>query len=121
MHLLAKFGDLSFNPSKVIVRTSPFCADFDFLTPNNLEGQGQITAYPIPTENSPKYTWKPNLVILAPFGQKLSHVYGRTDGQTDRRTDAGDDNTPRPYWPRGNDLEDQSQSTPFLIGFWKVP
>ena len=25
-----------------------------------------------------------------------------TDGQTeDGRTDAGDDNTPRPYWPRG--------------------
>ena len=27
MHLLAKFGDPNFNPSKVIARTSPFFAD----------------------------------------------------------------------------------------------
>ena len=33
MHLMAKFGDPSFNPSRVIVRTSPFLADFDSFDP----------------------------------------------------------------------------------------
>ena len=33
MHLMAKFGDPSFNPSKVIVQTIPFLADFDRFDP----------------------------------------------------------------------------------------
>ena len=77
--------------------------------PNDLEGQGQMSPYAIPSENFPRYTYKPNLVILGTFFQKLlsgqaivdRRTDRRTDGQTDRRTDAGDDNTPRPYWPRG--------------------
>ena len=50
MHLLAKFGDPSFNPSKVIEQTSPFFADFDLFDPKYLEGQGQIPPYIIPFE-----------------------------------------------------------------------
>ena len=70
MHLLAKFGEPSFDISKVIVQTSPFFGDFETFTSNDLEGhdradkhiflliltqndiesQGQIPTYTIPTE-----------------------------------------------------------------------
>ena len=53
MLLMAKFSDPSFNPTRVIVRTSPFLADFDGLTPNDLEGQGQTPPYTIPSEIYP--------------------------------------------------------------------
>ena len=33
MHVMTKYGDPSFNPSKVIVRTSPFLANFDLKLP----------------------------------------------------------------------------------------
>ena len=39
--------------------------------PNDLEGQGQMLPYAIPSENFPRYTYKPNLVILGTFLQKL--------------------------------------------------
>ena len=41
----------------------------------------------IPSDNTPGYSRKPNLVILIPFVQKLSHVYRQTDGRTDGLTD----------------------------------
>ena len=57
------------------------------FSPNDLEGQGQMSSYAIPSENYPWYTCKPNLVILAAFFQKLSRgqasSYRRTDGRTD--------------------------------------
>ena len=160
MHLTAKFGSPSYNPSKVIASTNPFSVDFEsfwpkwpwrsrsnvticnpvrelskmhitakfgspslaailqkllgvqacfrqILTvfgPNDLEGQGQMSPYAIPSENFSKYTYKPNLGILVTLFQKLLWVQAKsrqTDGRTDIRTDAGDRNTPRPYWPRG--------------------
>ena len=59
--------------------------------PNDLEGQGQISPYAIPSENLPRYTYKPNLVILGAFFQKLlslqAKVYRQTDGRTDRQAD----------------------------------
>ena len=45
-----------------------------------------MTTHTIPSENLPRYIYKPNLVILAPFFQKLprgiAFDYGQTDGQT---------------------------------------
>ena len=85
----------------VQTRFSPILTVFG---PNDLEGQGQISPYAILSENIPRYTYKPNLVILATFFQKLLSLQaksGWTGGRTDGPTDAGDRNTPRPYWPRG--------------------
>ena len=62
MQLMAKVGDPSFNPSKDIARTSPFFADFDLFTPNDLDGQGQIPPYTTPSEIYPRCTYWPNLV-----------------------------------------------------------
>ena len=63
----------------------------DVFGQNDLEGQGQMSPYAIPFENFPRYTYKPNLVIVGRFVQKLSSgqaiVDRRTDGQTDGRTD----------------------------------
>ena len=96
MHRLVRFGEPRIDFSKVIVRTSPIFADFDLFDPNDLEGQGQITPYTIPSEIFPRYTCKPNLVILGPFFQSYRadkqcltdrQTDGRTDGQTDGRTD----------------------------------
>ena len=119
MHPMAKFGDPSFNPTKVIVQTSPFLADFDFLTqmtlkvkvkfhhiqshlrstyevhnaqiwwhfesywadkhvflpiltPNDLEGQGQIPPYTIPSEIYLLCTYCLHLVTLASILQKFN-------------------------------------------------
>ena len=59
------------------------------FNPNDLEGQGQMSPYAITSENIPRYTYKPNLVILRTFFQMLLDVQvksGRTDGRTDGRT-----------------------------------
>ena len=65
------------------------------LTPNDLEGKGQITPQTIPTENLPRYTFKPNLVILGQFFKRYADKQCLTDGQTDKQSDGqtGDDNT----------------------------
>ena len=55
--------------------------------PNDLEGQGQISPYAIHSDILPRYTYKPNLVILGAFFQKLLCVQANVDGQTDGRTD----------------------------------
>ena len=52
---------------KLLCGQARFFANFDLFYPNDLEGQGQITPQTIPTENFPRYTCKPNLVILAHF------------------------------------------------------
>ena len=54
MHLTAEFGSPSYNHSKVIESTSPFSDNFDRFGPNDLEDQGQMTAYAIPSENYPR-------------------------------------------------------------------
>ena len=69
---------------------------------NDLEVQGQWPPFSIPSESIQGCMFGANLVILADICDELScgqgKVYwrtdGRTDGQTGRRTDAGNDNTP---------------------------
>ena len=51
------------------------------------------------------YIYGPNLVILAETGDELLHGQAcdwRTDGHTDRQTDAGNENTRRPKQASGN-------------------
>ena len=59
------------------------------FVPNDLEDQRQMSPYAMPSDNLTRYTYKPNLVILGSFFQKLlsvqAKVYGRTDGRTDGR------------------------------------
>ena len=72
---------------------------WEVLALNNLEGQGQMPPYTIPSENYPRYTFILNLVITV-ISKVIAwkNLYLQTDGQTERRTDrqpeAGNENTP---------------------------
>ena len=71
----------------------------DFENKLNLTCQAQSTPKTIGILTKVFCTSGPNLVILAWTGLELSHgqaSYWHTDGQTD----AGNDNTRWPYWPR---------------------
>ena len=72
--------------------------NFDFEVKFDLEGQGQSPPKTIGILTKVFYTYGPNLVILAWTGDELSRgqTWWRTDGLTDGRTDAGNDNTRRP-------------------------
>ena len=65
---------------------------------NDLIGQGQWPPFSMPGENIPECMFGANLVIPAQICDELSceqgKVCGQTGGRTDRRTDAGNDNTP---------------------------
>ena len=81
--------------------------NFDFGVQFDLEGQGQSPPKTIGILTKVFYTYCPNLVILAWTGVELSRgqasayrTHRRTDGRTHRQTDAGNDNTRRPNWPR---------------------
>ena len=63
------------------------------LTPNDLEDQGQSTPS-IGFWRVPRYTFGANLVILARKRDELSRGQAAVYRRTDRRTDAGNDNTP---------------------------
>ena len=80
------------------MRTSPFLLILIVLTPNDLEGQGQSTPFSIRFWRVPRYTFGANLVILSRKRDELTWsqaaIYRQTDGQTDRLTDGGNDNTP---------------------------
>ena len=96
MRLTTKFGGPSYNPSKVIECTSLLFWQFlDVFGPNDLECQGRISPYAIPSENLPRYTYKQNVLILGAFFQKLLSVQAKVDKQMDGQTDACDDNAPR--------------------------
>ena len=92
---------------------------------NDLEGQGLWPLFSIPTENIPWCMFGANLVIPVQVCDELScgqgKVYGRTDGRTDRRTYAGNDNTLRPEMPRGKKQIQPSnplkilESRPFIL------
>ena len=77
--------------------------NFDFEVTFDLEGQGQSPPKAIGILTKVFYTYGPNLVILAWTGDELSHgqTWWRTDGLTDGRTDAGNDNTWRPKLASG--------------------
>ena len=55
--------------------------------PNDLDDKGHMAPYTIPPENFPRYTYKPNLVILGTFFQKLLSGQAIVDRRTDGRTD----------------------------------
>ena len=61
---------------------------------NNLEGQGQWPLFSIPAESIPGCMFGANLVIPAQMCDELSCGQSKVYGWTDRRTDAGNDNTP---------------------------
>ena len=78
MHLLAKFGDPSLNPSKVIARTSPFFANFDIFDPKwpwrSRSKFCRIQSHPRSTQDAPiGQIWWPLASIL----QKLSRGQAR--------------------------------------------
>ena len=77
---------------------------FDFEVKFDLEGQGQSPPKTIGILTKVFYTYGPNLVILAWTGDELlrRQTWWRTDGLTDGRTDAGNDNTRRPILASGN-------------------
>ena len=81
--------------------------NFDFEVKFDLEGQGQSPSKTIGILTKVFYTYGPNLVILAWTGDELSRgqTWWRTDGLTDGRTDAGNDNTRRPILASGNKLK----------------
>ena len=71
-----------------------------------LEGQGQWPLFSISVESIPRRMFGVSLVTPARTCYELScgqgKVYGRqTDGGTDRRTDAGNDNTPSAWKAKG--------------------
>ena len=84
--------------------------NFDFEVKFDLEGQGQSPPKTIGILTKVFYTFGPNLVILARADDELSRgqasayrTHRRTDGQTHRQTDSGNDNTRRPKLASGND------------------
>ena len=86
IHLMVRFGDPDFNCSTVIARTIHILT---VLTQIDLEGHDQITPYTILTKNFPKYTFKPNLMILVLFFQSYhadQNVHVRTDRGTTQVT-----------------------------------
>ena len=77
------------------------------FAPNDLEGQSQSTLFSIGFWRVPRYTFGANLVILARKRDELSRSQARFGS----------------IWTvlAPNDLEGQGQSSPFSIGFWRVP
>ena len=67
---------------------------------NDLEGQGQWPLFSIPTESISWCMFGANLVIPAQTSYHADKVKF-TDGRTDRRTDAGNDNTPSVWKTNG--------------------
>ena len=73
--------------------------NFDFEGKFDLAGKGQSPPKIIGILTNVFYIYGSNLVILAWTGLELS--YGQaSDWHTDGQTDAGNDNTQWPYWPR---------------------
>ena len=81
--------------------------NFYFEVKFDLEGHGQSPPKTIGILTKVFYTYGPNLVILAWTGDELSRgqTCGRTDRQTDWRTDAGNDNTRRPILASGKNCK----------------
>ena len=87
---------------------APNGVNFDFEVKFDLESQGQSPPKTIWILTKVFYSYGPNLVILAWTGDELSRgqTWWRTDGLTDGRTDAGNDNTRRPILASGKNVYD---------------
>ena len=72
---------------------------------NDLEGHGQWPLFSIPAESIPGCIFVANLMILLQICHELScrqsKVPGGMDRWTDRRTDAGNNNTPSAWKAKG--------------------
>ena len=73
----------------------------------DLEGQGRLPHKTRGTLTKEFCIFDPNLVILAWTGDEWSRrqAWWRTDGLTDGRTDAGNDNTRRPKLASGKNVK----------------
>ena len=96
--------------------------NFDFEVKFDLEGQGQSPPKTIGILTKVFYTYGPNLVILAWTGDELSRgqTWWRTDGLTDGRTDAGNDNTRRPILASGKKPQPSKNLDVNEINIWQV-
>ena len=88
-YILPKFGDPSFNPSKVIARKSRFLPIRTLLTPHDLEGQGQIPPYttsskiysmmhPTTKFDGPSFNTPKVIVCTNPFFAELDFLPQKT-------------------------------------------
>ena len=71
---------------------------------NDLEGQSQWPPFSIPGESIPGRMFGANLVIpfqICDLSCRQGKGYGQTDGQTDRWTDTGNNNTPSAWKAKG--------------------
>ena len=106
MHLWSKYGNPDFNQWWLIARRNSQTqngVNFDFEVKFDLEGQGQSLPKTIGILTKGFYTYGPNMVILAWTPDELSRrqTWWRTNGLTEGRTDAGNDNTWRPKLASG--------------------
>ena len=127
LHYCSKFGNCKFNCWWVIAWTSPKWGKFWLwssiwpwrsrsIALQNNEDLNQCTLHLWSKFSDPSLNgwiietltkvfciFGPNLVILAWTGDELSRgqTWWRTDGRTDRRTDAGNDNIRRPKLASG--------------------
>ena len=101
MHIWCKFDDSSSNP----LQEAEIPRILRQNGQNDLEGQGQWPPFSIPAKSIPWCMFGANLVIPAQICDELScgqgKVYGQMDSQTDRRTDAGNDNIPSAWKAKG--------------------
>ena len=68
---------------------------------NDLEGHGQWPPFSIPTESFPGCMFGANLAIPAQTCDELSCGQGKVYRQMDRRTEAGNNNTPSAWKAKG--------------------
>ena len=99
LHLWSKFGGSSVNGWRVTLRTSSQWGKFWLWSQIWPWRSRSITPKTIGTLTKVFYTCDPNLVILARTGLELSRGQA-SDWHTDGQTEADNDNTRLPNWPR---------------------
>ena len=108
MHLLVQFGEPRFAFSKVIVRTSPFLADFNLFDPIWPWRSRSNHSTNNPNREPPRS-------VLSKVIVRTNNVL-RTDGQTDRRTDRQTDR----QTDRRTDGQTQATAIPLGHTGWGV-
>ena len=96
MHIWCKFADYSSNPLKVIVWKSWILSNSKAKWPKWPWRSRSMTPSSIQ-----RRIYGENLVILAQMWDKLSCRQCKVYGQTDGRTDTGNDNTPSAWKAKG--------------------